>query len=48
LGRLLAMGAPDKHCSLSGAPPHHPTVRVRSWSIVEGFVFFGTGQSGAL
>jgi hypothetical protein len=32
------MGAPDRHCSVSGAPPHHPTVRVRSrvdcWSFV--------------
>jgi hypothetical protein len=38
LGRLLAMGAPDKHCSLSGAPPRHPTVRVRSRSTVGGLV----------
>jgi hypothetical protein len=30
LGRLLAMGAPDRHFSLSGALPRHPTVRV--WS----------------
>jgi hypothetical protein len=29
---------PDRHCSVSGAPPRHPTVRVRSrvdrWSFV--------------
>jgi hypothetical protein len=36
--RLLAMGAPDRHCSLSGALPRHPTVRVRSRSTVGGFV----------
>jgi hypothetical protein len=31
-GRTRQSGAPpDRHCSLSGAPPHHPTVRVRSW-----------------
>jgi hypothetical protein len=29
---------PDKHCSLSGALPRHPTVRVQSWSTVGGFV----------
>jgi hypothetical protein len=31
---------PDRHCSLSGAPPHHPTVRVRSWVDRWSFVFF--------
>jgi hypothetical protein len=30
-GRIGQSGAPpDMHCSLSGAPLHHPTVRVRS------------------
>jgi hypothetical protein len=29
-GRLLAMGAPDRSCSLSDVPPRHPTVRVYS------------------
>jgi hypothetical protein len=40
-GKLLAMGAPDspvRHQIVSGAPPCHPTVRVRSWSTVGGFV----------
>jgi hypothetical protein len=38
-GRTGQSGAPlDKHCSLSGALPCHPTVRVRSWSTVGGFV----------
>jgi hypothetical protein len=40
-GRLLSMGAPDslvRHRTLSGAPPHHLTVRVREQSIVGGFV----------
>jgi hypothetical protein len=28
-GRTGQSGAPpDTHCSVSGAPPHHPTVRV--------------------
>jgi hypothetical protein len=31
-GRTGQSGAPpDRHCSLSGVPPRHPTVRVRSW-----------------
>jgi hypothetical protein len=38
-GRLLAMGAPDRSCSLSGAPPRHPTVRVREQSTVGAVVF---------
>jgi hypothetical protein len=38
-GRLLAMGAPDKHCRLSGAPPCHPTVRVWEQSTVGTVVF---------
>jgi hypothetical protein len=38
LGRLLEMGAPDMHCSMSGVSPRHPTVRVRSWSTVGRFV----------
>jgi hypothetical protein len=38
-GRLLAMGAPDRHCRLSGAPPRHPTVRVLEQLTVGGFVF---------
>jgi hypothetical protein len=54
-GRTGQSGAPpDRHCSLSGAPPRHPTVRVRSWSTVGGFVLLQhqivrchTGQSGA-
>jgi hypothetical protein len=38
-GRTRQSGAPpDRHCSLSGAPPRHPTIRVRSWSTVGGFV----------
>jgi nitrate reductase gamma subunit len=47
------MGAPDKP-SLSGAPPRHLTVRVRSWSTIGGFVLLWhrtvqcyTGQSSA-
>jgi hypothetical protein len=32
------MGAPDRYCALSGAPPRHPIVRVRSWSTIGGFV----------
>jgi hypothetical protein len=42
------------HCSLSGAPPRHPTVRVQSWVDRWSFVFLRhlsvwchTGQSGA-
>jgi hypothetical protein len=54
-GRTGQSGAPPyRHCSLSGAPPRHPTVRVRSWSTVGGFVLLRhrtvwchTGQSGA-
>jgi hypothetical protein len=41
-GRLLAMGALDslvRHRTLSGVPPRQPTVRVRSWSTIGGFVF---------
>jgi hypothetical protein len=37
-GRLLSMGAPDRSCRLSGAPPCHPTVRVREQSTVGGFI----------
>jgi hypothetical protein len=38
-GRTRQSGAPpDRHCSLSGAPPRHPTVRVQSRSTVGGFV----------
>jgi hypothetical protein len=37
-GRLLSMGAPDRSCRLSGAPPRHPTVRVQEHSTVGGFV----------
>jgi hypothetical protein len=33
------MGAPDRHCSLFGAPPRHPTVRVRSLVDLWSFVF---------
>jgi|SRR5688572_21570174 hypothetical protein len=29
-GSLPAMGAPDRSCSLSGAPPRHPNIRVCS------------------
>jgi hypothetical protein len=48
------MGAPDTYCSVSGAPPRHPTVRVLGPLIVGAFVFLWhrtvwwcTGQSGA-
>jgi hypothetical protein len=48
------MGAPDRHCSLSGAPPRHPTVRVLEQSTVGAVVFLWhqtvwwcTEQSGA-
>jgi hypothetical protein len=47
LGRLLVMGAPDslvRHRTLSGAPPRHPTVRVRSRSTIEALSSCGTGQ----
>jgi hypothetical protein len=38
-GRIGQSGAPpDRHCSLFGALPRHPTIRVRSWSTVGGFV----------
>jgi hypothetical protein len=54
-GRTGQSGAPpDRHCSLSGAPPRHPTVRDRSgvdrWSFVllwHWTVWWRTGQSGA-
>jgi hypothetical protein len=46
-------GPPDRHCSLSGVPPRHPTVRVRSWVDRWSFVHLWhrtvwchTGQSG--
>jgi hypothetical protein len=55
--RLLAMGASDspvRHRTVSGALPHHPVVRVWSWSTVGGFVLIRhqtvwchIGQSGA-
>jgi hypothetical protein len=32
--RLLAMGAPDRYCALSGVLPRQPTVRVQSWSTI--------------
>jgi hypothetical protein len=38
---------PDRYCALFGALPRQPTVRVRSWSTVGGFVLLGTEQSGA-
>jgi hypothetical protein len=48
------MGAPDTHCSVSGSPPRHPTVRVLEQLTVGAFVFLWhrivwwcTGQSGA-
>jgi hypothetical protein len=52
---LIAVGQGCwRHCSLSDAPPHHPTVRVRSWVDHWSFVFLRyrtvrchTGQSGA-
>jgi hypothetical protein len=40
-GWLLSMGAPDSpvcHRTLSGVPPHHPTVRVLEQLTVGGFV----------
>jgi hypothetical protein len=40
--RLLSMGAPDspvRQRTLSGAPPRHPTVRVREQSTVGAVVF---------
>jgi hypothetical protein len=54
-GRTGQFGAPpDRHCTLSDAPPHHPTVRVLEQLIVDAFVFLWhrtvwwcTGQSGA-
>jgi hypothetical protein len=47
-GRIGQSGAPpDRHCSLFDALPHHPTVRVRSWSTVEALSSCGTRQSGA-
>jgi hypothetical protein len=53
-GRTGQFGAPlDTHCSVSGAPPCHPTVRVLEQSTVGAFVFLWhrtvwwcTGQSG--
>jgi hypothetical protein len=39
-GRTVQPGAPtDRYCSLSGAPPRHPTVRVLEHSTV-GIVVF--------
>jgi hypothetical protein len=39
-GRTGQSGAPlDTHCSVSGAPPRHPTVRVLEQLTVGGFVF---------
>jgi hypothetical protein len=38
-GRLMSMGVPDRHCRLSGAPPRHPTVRVREQLTVGAIVF---------
>jgi hypothetical protein len=38
-GKLLTMGAPDRHCRLSGAPPRHPTVRVLEQLTVGTIVF---------
>jgi hypothetical protein len=39
-GRTGQSGAPpDRHCRLSGAPPRHPTVRVREQSTVGAVVF---------
>jgi hypothetical protein len=38
-GRRLSMGTPDRHYRLSGAPPRHPTVRVREQSTVGAVVF---------
>jgi hypothetical protein len=54
-GRTEESGAPpDRYCALSSALPRHPTVRVRSWSTLGGFVLLRhwtvrchTGQSGA-
>jgi hypothetical protein len=54
-GRIRQSGVPlDRHCSLSDAPPRHPTIRVQSWSTVGGFIFLRhrtvrchTGQSSA-
>jgi hypothetical protein len=39
-GRTGQSGTPpDTHCSVSGAPPRHPTVRVLEQLIVGAFVF---------
>jgi hypothetical protein len=38
---------PDRYCALSGAPPRHPTVRVRAKSTIGALSSCGTGQSGA-
>jgi hypothetical protein len=45
---------PDTHCSVSGAPPRHPTVRVLEQLTIGAFVFLWhrivwwcAGQSGA-
>jgi hypothetical protein len=38
-GSLLAMGAPDRYCSLSSAPTRHPTIRVLEQSTVGAVVF---------
>jgi hypothetical protein len=37
--RLLVMGAPDRHCRLSGAPSRHQTVRVWEQSTVGTVIF---------
>jgi hypothetical protein len=43
----LGKAAGDGRTGQSGAPPRHPTVRVRSWSTLEALSSCGTGQSGA-
>jgi hypothetical protein len=43
-GRTGQSGAPpDRHCSLSGALPRHPNVRVRSWVDLGALSSCGTG-----
>jgi hypothetical protein len=39
--------ATEQHCSLSGALPRHPTVRIRSWVDHWSFVFLRHRQSSA-
>jgi hypothetical protein len=54
-GRTGQSGAPpDRYCAMSSVLPRQPTVRVRSWSTVRGFVLLRhqtvrchTGRSGA-